>query len=117
MANPSETEEREPHRDGGPLSLYVTIRVVLMGELKRWAGRQEVTVELPDGSTVQTLAKKLSDLCGETFAQNALTKERAIQPYVAVFIDGVQMGRLAGTQTVLAGGKVELMLLPMYEGG
>ena len=117
MANPSETGERDPRQDGSTRSQPVRVKVVLMGELKRWAGRQELTVELPGGSTVQTLAKKLSDLCGETFAQNALTKERSIQPHVAVFIDGVQMGRLAGTQTILTGGKVELMLLPMYEGG
>lgn len=95
----------------------VTVKVVLMGELKRWAGRQEVDVELPSGSTVATLAKKLSGLCEKSFSQKALTKEGDLQPHLAVFIDGVQMARLEGTQTVLTGGQVELMLLPMYEGG
>jgi molybdopterin converting factor small subunit len=117
MASLPDAAQRDPRLDGSSRSQPVRVKVVLMGELKRWAGRQEVTVELPEGSTVQTLAKKLSDLCGETFAQNALTKEKSIQPHVAVFIDGVQIGRLAGTQTILTGGKVELMLLPMYEGG
>jgi molybdopterin converting factor small subunit len=117
MASHSETSEGDPRRGASAGSQSVTVKVILMGELKRWAGRKELTVELPRGSTVQTLARKLSDQCGEEFARNALTQERSIQPHVAVFIDGVQMGRLAGTQTVLAGGTVELMLLPMYEGG
>jgi len=46
-----------------------------------------------------------------------LTKAGAFQPHVAVFIDGVHMGELDSAQTVLRGGKVELMLLPSYEGG
>ena len=36
---------------------------------------------------------------------------------MAVFVNGVQAGELEGTQSVLTGGQVELMLLPMYEGG
>jgi hypothetical protein len=88
-----------------------------MGELKRWAGRGELDLELPPGSTIGELAGKLFSLCGDTFAQRALTTEGAFQPHVAIFIDGVQIGRLDGTKTVLSEGQVELMLLPMYEGG
>ena len=95
----------------------VTVKVILMGELKRWAGRREVEVELSQGSTMQALAKKLAVLCGEAFARHALTKAGALQPHIAVFINGMQIGRLDGTQTVLTDGKVELMLLPTYEGG
>jgi molybdopterin converting factor small subunit len=88
-----------------------------MGELQRSAGKRQVEVEIPEGSTVQTLAENLLPLCGAAFARQTLTKEGAFQPHVAVFINGAQIGQLEGTQTVLTGGEVELMLLPMYEGG
>ena len=95
----------------------VTVKVILMGELGRWAEKREVEVELPQGSTIEALAKKLCTSCGASFARHALTSEGSLQPHVAVFIDGVQIGRLEGTRTVLTGGAVEMMLVPMYEGG
>ena len=95
----------------------VTVKVILMGELKRWAGRRELEVELPVGSTIQALGEKLAVLCGEAFVKHVLTKAGAFQPHVAVFIDGVHMGELDSAQTVLLGGKVEFMVLPSYEGG
>ena len=88
-----------------------------MGELKRWAGSSEANVELPQGSTIQALGKKLAVLCGEDFTKHVLTKTGAFQPHVAVFVDGVHSGELESAQTVLLGGRVELMLLPSYEGG
>lgn len=95
----------------------VTVKVILMGELGRWAEKREVEVELPQGSTIDTLAKELCALFGASFARHVLTNEGSLQPHVAVFIDGVQIGRLEGTRTVLTGGAVEMMLVPMYEGG
>ena len=100
-----------------PQREIVTVKVLLMGELKRWAGRREGEVELPAGSTIRSLGEKLAVLCGEAFARHALTKAGAFQPHVAVFIDGVHIGELDSAQTILRGGKVELMLLPSYEGG
>ena len=95
----------------------VTVTVILMGELKRWAGRREVEIELPEGSTLQMLAQKLGSVCGPAFAQKVLTKKRSFQPHVAVFINGVHAGELESAQTILRSGKIELMLLPSYEGG
>ncbi len=95
----------------------MTVKVTLMGELGRLAQRREVEVHLPAGSNVRVLVKELGRLCDPRFAQRSLTKEGALQPHVALFINGVQMGALEGTLTELTGGQVELMLLPMYEGG
>ena len=109
--------EEKVQRNENPLQGIVTVKVILMGELKRWAGRREVEVELSEGSTIQALGENLAVLCGEAFVKHVLTKAGAFQPHVAVFIDGVHMGELDSAQTVLRGGKVELMLLPSYEGG
>ena len=110
------SEEKVQLSENPPREI-VTVKVLLMGELKRWAGRREVEVELPVGSTIRSLGEKLAGLCGEAFARHALTKAGAFQPHVAVFIDGVHIGELDSAQTILRGGKVELMLLPSYEGG
>lgn len=93
------------------------VKIVFMGEIQRWAGRRELEIELPRESTISALAQQLFSQCGAGFAQRALTQEGAFQPHVAVFLDGVQIGRLDGTKTLVKGGKITLMLLPMYEGG
>ncbi len=95
----------------------VIVTVILMGELKRWAGKREVEVKLPEGSTVPMLAQRLGSLCGQAFAEKVLTKKGAFQPHVAVFINGTHIGELDRDRTILQGEKVELMLLPSYEGG
>ncbi len=95
----------------------MNVRVAFKGEVERWAGRRDIEVELPVNSTIGVLAKKLFSQCGEIFARHALTADGSFQPHVAVFVNGVQIGRLQGTKTVLTGGNVELLLLPAYEGG
>jgi molybdopterin converting factor small subunit len=95
----------------------VTVKVIMMGELLRLTGQREWEVELAQESTVQTLLEKLSDLCGEAFAQRALTREGTPHPHLALFVNGVDIQTLAGTQTVLPGGQVELLLLSMFAGG
>lgn len=111
--------EREPpaKAEARVQGLILNVKVIFMGELQRWAGCRECELELPAGCRIGELAEKLFSLCGETFAQRALTRDGAFQSHVAVFVNGVQIGRLDGTKTILTGGKVELMLLPMYEGG
>jgi molybdopterin converting factor small subunit len=117
MAIRSKESERGIHPSRKVSCHPMIVKVILMGELQRSVGKREVEVELPEGSTVQRLAEILLPRCGTEFARYALTKEGSFQPHLAVFINGVQMGNLNGTQTVLTGGEVELMLLPMYEGG
>lgn len=105
--------ESEPNRKPPTLN----VNVVFLGEIQRWTGRRELQVELPAGSTIATLGERLFLLCGASFARHALTTERAFQPHIAVFLNGLQIGRLNGMKTVLTGERVELMLLPSYEGG
>ncbi|MDP6494230.1 MAG: hypothetical protein QF619_02345 [Candidatus Binatia bacterium] len=55
----------------------MTVKVVFIGQLKRWAGKREVEGELPEGSTVGMLVKKVSALCGATFAQHIFFRPEA----------------------------------------
>ncbi len=117
MVIPSEHNPAASKVTTGPKQPTVSVNVVFKGELQRWAGRRVLEVEIPAESTIGTLGRRLFSLCGTNFARHALTTEGAFQPHVAVFVNGLQIGRLDGTKTVLTGGKVELMLLPSYEGG
>jgi len=117
MAIPSDHSLAESEAAKASQPSTVNVNVVFMGELQRWAGQRALELEIPPESTIGMLGKRLLSLCGANFARHALTREGSFQPHVAVFVNGVQIGRLGGTKTILTGGQVELMLLPSYEGG
>jgi molybdopterin converting factor small subunit len=100
-----------------PDSASFIVKVLLMGELKRLAGRREVLLELPVGSTVHALASELGRVCDPAFGRLALSKEGDLQSHVAVFLNGAQLESMDGLPAPLTGGDIELMLVPMYEGG
>lgn len=95
----------------------IAVRVVLIGELQRLAGRREADLRLPSGSTIHALGRALGAICAPGFAQRILTIDGDIQSHVAVFLNGGQLARTGDTPTELSDGQVELMLVPMYEGG
>lgn len=95
----------------------VAVKVVLLGELRRLAGRREADLLLPARSTVHTLARELGAVCEPAFAERVLTQDGDLQSHVAVFLNGAQLPETRDGATYLADGQVELMLVPMYEGG
>lgn len=95
----------------------VTVKVVLRGELRRLAGRREADLLLPARSTVRTLARELAAVCEPAFAERVLTKDGDLQSQVAVFLNGAQLPETRDGATYLTDGQVELMLVPMFEGG
>ena len=104
-------------RGGERGAASITVKVLLMGELRRLAGRREVVLELPVGSTVNALASELGRVCGPAFRRLALSTEGDLQSHVAAFLNGTQLASVDGMPAPVSGGEVELMLLPMYEGG
>lgn len=105
-----------PGSGGGPEPV-VAVKAVMMGELRQITGKREWEVELPQGSTVQTLLEKLSTLCGEAFARRVLSRDGMPPQHMAMFVNGVHIQTLAGTDTVLPGGQVELLFLHVFDGG
>ncbi len=61
----------------------VSVKVVLLGEIKRLAGRPEVDLHLEHGATMRTLARALRDACQPAFAQRILTVDGDFQSHVA----------------------------------
>ena len=95
----------------------VLVTVVLMGELKRLAGRREIVFRLRPGFTVHDVARRLRSECEPAFATRVLTPNGDLQPHVAVFVDGAQLPGGRDGPGVLSGGRLEFMLVPMHEGG
>ena len=108
-----EEAEAEAAAAAGPCD----VTVVLMGELKRLAGLGEVVFRLPVGATVHDVAHRLRTVCPPAFTMRVLTPDGDLQPHVAAFLDGVQLPTARGAPTAPVGGRLELMLVPMYEGG
>ncbi len=95
----------------------ISVRVLFMGEIRRLAGCRELELRLPHGATIPTLAHALGDACDPAFAQRILTSDGAFQSHVAVFLNGAHLQRNGDAETLLEDGQIELMLMPMYEGG
>ncbi len=95
----------------------VTTTAILMGELRSLAGTREVRATLPTGSTVREFIHWLTSSYGQAFARRVMTSEGSLQPTVAVFLNGQDLRELGGLEAELVDGRVQLVILPVFEGG
>jgi molybdopterin converting factor small subunit len=95
----------------------VAINIKFMGDLRALLQRRTLTVTLPRGSTVGDLFASLSGSYGEPFSSRVFTSSGALQHYILVFLNGQNIKDLGGLATGLGDGEVEIMMLPMFEGG
>jgi hypothetical protein len=95
----------------------LAINVKFMGDLRALLRRGSLTVNLPRGSTVGDLFNSLSGDYGEPFASRVFTQSGALQHYVLVFLNGQNIKDVGGLAAGLGDGEVEIMMLPMFEGG
>ena len=95
----------------------LAVNVKFMGDLRALLRRRTVTVKLPQGSTVGDLFASLSGDYGEPFASRVFTQSGALQHYVLVFLNGQNIKDVGGLAAGLGEGEVEIMMLPMFEGG
>lgn len=95
----------------------VAINVKFMGDLRALLHRRALTVSLPQGSTVGDLFASLSGSYGEPFSSRVFTHSGALQHYILVFLNGRNIKDLGDLTTGLGEGEVEIVMLPMFEGG
>ncbi len=98
-------------------STPLTVRVKFMGGLRAVVGRRDQTVDLPRGSTLRALFSALADKHGEPFTARVFGKDGALEDYMLVFVNGHDIKELAGLGTNLNGEEVEIVMLPVIEGG
>jgi len=95
----------------------LAVRIKFMGDLRAIVGKQETTANVPQGSTVKDLLASLSDSYGERFRSRVLNPMGNLEHYVLVFLNGTNIREMSGLETILREGELELMMLPMFEGG
>lgn len=95
----------------------VTIKVCFLGELRSIAGRRGMDVTLAEGSTVETLVKHLCETLGETFTKQIYDQYGNLFRHVSIFTDGKSIDKADGLQTQLKSGDVDVLILPIFEGG
>jgi molybdopterin converting factor small subunit len=99
----------------------LSVRVRFMGDLRAVVGKRETIAEMPQGSTVKDLLASLCSRFGEVFSSRVLNPRGSVEHHVLVFLNGRNIKDLEGLGTSLGngrdGGEVELMMLPMFEGG
>jgi len=95
----------------------VAVRVKFMGDLRAVIGKRDETMTLPQGSTVGDLFASLCRSYGEPFVSRVFSKAGALQHYVLVFVNGENIKEAGGLGRRLEESEVEIIMLPMFEGG
>lgn len=95
----------------------VTVRVKFMGDLLALVGRGDLTLTLPRGSTVTDLLRSLSNSYGERFANEVFNAAGGLLPNLVIFADGKNIKALEGLDTAISNVEMEIVVLPIFEGG
>ena len=88
-----------------------------MGEIRSVAGRKEMQVSLAESDTVESLLKHLCQTLGQAFASRLYDTDGSLYDHVAVFVNGTSIKDSEGLKTVLTDGNVDVMILPVWDGG
>ena len=100
-----------------PKDEIMAVRVKFMGDLRAVIGKHDETMTLPQGSTIGDLFGSLCRSYGEPFVSRVFSKTGALQHYVVVFVNGRNIKEAGGLETRLEESEVEIVMLPMFEGG
>jgi molybdopterin converting factor small subunit len=95
----------------------IPVRVKFMGDLPAIIGRRNLVVTLPEGSTVGDLLHSLSATYGDAFRHRVFSGPTALHHYIVIFVDGQNIKELGGFAVKLSDAEVEVVMLPMFEGG
>ena len=94
-----------------------TVKIRLMGELAGLFRPRELEVALPQETTVGELLLRLRDHYGDAFPKKVFNSAGGLTNGVVVFVNGEDIRSLAGLDTPLPESTVELVMLPVFEGG
>lgn len=95
----------------------VEMKVSFLGELCPVVGRREMRVVLPSGATLAELLASLVEKYGEAFRTRTLDAQGKLRRHIVVFINGRDAKERGGLETVLGGDDVDILMLPIFEGG
>ena len=88
-----------------------------MGDLRAVVGQPDLSMSLPRGSNVGDLLKCLSIKFGDSFTRWLFTEPGRLHHYVLIFSNGQNIKDIGGLTAQLEDSEVEIIMLPMFEGG
>jgi len=95
----------------------LAVRVKFMGDLPSLTGQRNLLVTLPEGATVGELLETLSRTYGDVFACWVFSGPGKLQHIMLIFVDGENIDQLGGLAAKLGNSEVEVIMLPIIEGG
>jgi molybdopterin converting factor small subunit len=93
------------------------VHVKFMGDLPALIGQRLVVVKLPEGSTVGDLLWALSKTYGDPFRSRVFSGPTTLHHYMLIFVNGKNIKEIGGFAAKLDDSEVEVIMLPMFEGG
>lgn len=93
------------------------VKVKFMGDLPALIGQRSVVFNIADGGTVGDLLARLSSAYGDAFTHRLFSAPGALHHYIVIFVGGRDIKELGGLAAPLGDSEVEVVMLPMFEGG
>lgn len=93
------------------------VKVKLMGDIAGVFGQRDLELAFPSGANVAQLLKGLCDRYGESFTKEVFNAAGGLMPTLVIFVNGEDIKELRGLDTPISGSKVEVVILPIFEGG
>ena len=97
----------------------IDVRVRFMGDLRAVVESRDLEMSLPQGSSVGDLLSSLAERFGDPFAKWVFTGSGDLHHYILIFVNGENIQDIGGLSVKLGeqGDQVEIIMLPMFEGG
>jgi len=95
----------------------VQVKVSFLGDMRSIVGQREVFLVLQGGVTLAELLGKLVARYGDGFRRRIFNERGELLRHVVVFINGRDARERGGLEAVLDGEDIDILLLPVFEGG
>ncbi len=97
----------------------IGVRVRFMGDLRAVIESGEARLSVPRGTAIGDLLKSLAEKYGDPFAKWLFTGAGDLHHSIVVFLNGENIRDIGGLTVELGeqGDQVEIVMLPMFEGG
>jgi molybdopterin converting factor small subunit len=97
----------------------IGVRIRFMGDLRAVIETSDLKLALPRGTRVSELLKSLTERYGDTFAKWLFTGSGELHHSIVIFVNGENIQDIGGLSVKLGeqGDQVEIIMLPMFEGG
>lgn len=97
----------------------IGVRIRFMGDLRAVIESSDLRLALPRGTSVGTLLQSLALKYGDPFAKWLFTGSGELHHSIVIFVNGENIQDIGGLSANLGeqGDQVEIIMLPMFEGG